>query len=448
MNTTIKAPKKPLFSALFACYYIALMPFIATFFKLLTSSQNEPSSIGTLNGQFYILVIVIPLIFLGADLYPIIISKKKLSPTSHIKNYTELYLLAGFLFWALISSLIQVVFLGNSTVFETLSLPYHISEGFPFFVYYAICLIMAFSIKDKQTAKNILFIVISSSVLLGICSIFDTNTTYLGNNRTTTHWAGLFLNSNHYGYFLTLCTMASSTLFCIARKTWLKIFAGFATTILMIVMMFNNTFGSLLSVFITLILLGVVLSIIKKKFNIKYFVPLIIFVISSLICIPFAERLNSLYSSFWSELYNLFCDFFAIADNPTSTQAKQAGTDRWALWLEAFSQIGKSPIIGSGDIYLRPHNEYLQFAAVWGLPCALLYIAAFVIIMIKSIKHLGKLSGFTLVCLFAVVGYLFSALFGNTMPHTTPYFMLFLGFLIRFLNEDIKSNKQTQTPTL
>ena len=39
-------------------------------------------------------------------------------------------------------------------------------------------------------------------------------------------FAGMFLNSNHIAYYLTLFIGVSSTLFCVAKKLWLKIFSG------------------------------------------------------------------------------------------------------------------------------------------------------------------------------------------------------------------------------
>jgi len=125
---------------------------------------------------------------------------------------------------------------------------------------------------------------------------------------------------------------------------------------------------------------------------------------------------------------------FVITSAPASEEAAHAGTDRWSLWMEAFKEIKDSPLIGTGNVFLRPHNEYLQFAQVWGLPSLIIYLSAFVVIMVKAIKNRKTLSSLSLTLLFCVLAFLVSAVFGNTMPHTTPFFALFLGFLIRELN--------------
>ena len=195
--------------------------------------------------------------------------------------------------------------------------------------------------------------------------------------------------------------------------------------------------------FIGFILIPIVLFWFKKKFNYTYLVPLGIFIVLSFVMIPFA-RLDgySTYRSFFSQVVGLIKDIFLVSadilsSDPTSELAKKAGTNRWGLWLMAFEEIKNSPIFGTGNVRLRPHNEYLQFAQVWGLPSMIIYISAFVVIFVKAIKHRKKLSNLSITLSFCVGTYLISALFGNTMPHTIPFFALFLGFIVRWLNHDI-----------
>lgn len=41
-------------------------------------------------------------------------------------------------------------------------------------------------------------------------------------------------------------------------------------------------------------------------------------------------------------------------------------------------------------------------------------------------------------CLFMVIAYLISAMFGNSMYYTSPYFFILLGFL---MGENLKQNE-------
>ena len=144
---------------------------------------------------------------------------------------------------------------------------------------------------------------------------------------------------------------------------------------------------------------------------------------------------------FWKQIVTLVYDVSKVSNNPISYEAEQAGTGRWGLWLKAFKEIGQSPIIGTGNVQLRPHNEYLQFGQVWGIPAMIIYISVFVIMAVKLIKYKNKISNLTLILFAVVYTYLISALFGNTMPHTYPLFMLMFGFLVCVLNQDIKEDR-------
>ena len=80
--------------------------------------------------------------------------------------------------------------------------------------------------------------------------------------------------------------------------------------------------------------------------------------------------------------------------------------------------------------YWRPHNEYLQHALYLGIPGLFFYLAALLGIGINRWKKLRVLSPMQVVAGGCVVTYLISACFGNTMFYTTPYFWMFLGFLL------------------
>lgn len=452
MNNTLYTKKTSyhgLKSSIFLCYYIALMPIITTIIKFITSLfSNSLSVFGLLTGQFYILILAVPIIFMAFDLYSIIMGNIKHSSFKEtLKNYPELFILAGFLLWCTLATVLQIIIFKNTQALNFAIGTYYITEGLPLFIYYGMCLAAAFLIKDRKTAKNLLFIVVSTSVLLCICSLIDPQKYYLGNNTYSTTWAGLFLNSNHYGYYLAMCIMLSSSIFSIAKEKWLEILTLFATLLLAIVMMFNDTFGSLLTTFGCLILMPILISLFKNKFRWKYLVPLAIFIIVSIVTTPIAKHYYSTYYSFFGQIYNLIKELFVIAEAPVSEAAKQAGTSRWDLWLHAFSEISSSPLIGNGDIMYRPHNEYLQYAMVWGIPSVLIYLTALAFIFIKALKNLKHLSNITIVLLFGVLGYITSAFFGNTMPHVMPLFMLILGMLIRNLGDDIKNRNTSPNIT-
>ena len=427
-------------------YIVCFLPLIAALLGLFPYLlTGNTSVIGLIGGQFYWLLPTIPILFLSIDLYAIITKQREhRSFKETIKNSPELFVLLLFLVWSIITVILQIVIYGNSKALTSIVRPFFVQEGLMLFCYYALIVCAAFFVKDKKTTKNLICITLVISVVLAAFMVIDPTGTIWFQKENNTFWASMFINSNHYGYHLTITVMLAATLFCLSKKTYLKWIWGIVFTILCMALMFNDTLGSLLAVFASLILLIVVLSWFKGKIKLKYFVPLFIFIAASFVCYFLAKSVDSTYhkASFFEQIINLFKELLNIAQAPTSEVAKQSGSSRWELWLQALDEIAYSPLIGTGNVLLRPHNEYLQYGQVFGIPALIIYLAAFVIIMVKAIKYRKNLSGLTLVLLMAVIAYLIGAFFGNTMPHTMPLFCLCVGLLIRWLNEDIITAKQ------
>lgn len=437
-----------LHSAVYSCYIIALSPLITAIFAILSQlTLGNTSKLGLLSAQIYTYSFVFVVLFLSIDLYRIILKERKFESFKiTLKTRPELFILLGFLIWNIIATLLQLAIFGHSYAFTTIIYPLGIQEGLFAFVIYGLCVLMAYFVKDKQIAKNILFTFLIIVLLLSIFAFIDPCGDLIFQSHRNTTWASMFFNSNHFGYVLTLATTLSGMWFVFADKKWQKIVSCVLLVCFTATSFMVDTFGSLIAIFVTFILIPIVLGWFKKKFSYKYIVPVCVFIVVSFLMIPLGGyRYYSTYVSFFRQLAGLFKDFFVVlfdvvSTAPTTEVAKQAGTNRWGLWLMAFEEIMSSPIIGTGNVRLRPHNEYLQFAQVWGLPSLIIYISAFVVIFVKAIKHRSKLSNFSLALLFSIGAYLISAMFGNTMPHTIPFFALFLGFLARWLNNDIYVN--------
>lgn len=437
--TNLRAP-------IVAGYIIVLSPLIMATISLLCNLVFNNGEAGVMQNQIYIFAIVFPILFLALDLYPIIVKDRKFEhPLTTLKTKPELFILLGFLIWNITATLLQLAFFGHSKAFTTIIQPIGVQEGLFAFAIYGICVLMAYYIKDENVAKSIVLAFLIMISLLSIFAIIDPRGTFFFQKYCNTTWASMFVNSNHFGYVLTLASLASSMWFLFAKHLWEKITSGAMFVLFCITAFFVDTFGSLLAIFIALILIPIVLSWFKKKFKFSYLLPLGVFVVLSFALIPLGNfRYYSIYTSFFKQIAGLFIDFGVVVEAPTSEVAKYAGTNRWGLWMMAFDEIAESPIIGTGNVGLRPHNEYLQYAQVWGPISAIIYISAFVVIFVKAIKHRKKLSDFSLGLLFVVGVYLISAMFGNTMPHTFPFFCLFLGLLIRFLNRDIYEVESTE----
>ena len=436
---------KGLRSSVVAGYMIALSPvFTALVACLSFLVLGNTSKLGLLSAQIYTYALFFGVLFLCLDLYRIILKDREFeSFKSTLKTKPELFILLGFLLWNILATILQLSIFGESHAYTTIIYPLGIQEGLFAFVIYGFCVLMAYYVKQKDITKNILFTFLCVVLALSFFAIIDPTGKLIFQIHSNTSWASMFFNSNHFGYVLVLATTLSGIGFVLTTVKWEKILSLVFLVVFCITSFFVDTFGSLIAIFAAFLLIPIVLTWFKKKFSWKYLIPLGVFVVLSFAMIPFGNwKYYSTYRSFFSQIGGLFKDTLTVAKDvsdsaPTSDAAKQAGTNRWGLWLMAFEQIAKSPIIGTGDVLLRPHNEYLQFAQVWGLPSAILYLSAFVVIFIKAIKHRAKLSNLTSALIFCIGAFLISAMFGNTMPHTTPFFALFLGFLIRWMNHDI-----------
>ena len=75
----------------------------------------------------------------------------------------------------------------------------------------------------------------------------------------------------------------------------------------------------------------------------------------------------------------------------------------------------------------RPHNEYLQYTAFYGIPGGLAYLCGCFGVYLRTLRRKTELDTEGYVCLTAAFGYLVSAFFGITLYCTTPFLFLFLG---------------------
>lgn len=435
--------KRTLTTSYIASYWIALSPLVVMLFAIISHlATNDSSTFGLMSSHIFFYFVSFIVLFLCFDIYPVIIKEQRFeSFKTTLKIKPELFILLGFFVWNILATILQILILGNSNALSTTIQPYYIQEGLICFFIYGMCVFFAHGIKDETVTKKILHLFLFSGLFISLIALLNPRGTWIVHNTHNTSWASLFINSNHFGHFLCISTTLSAGMFIFEKTKWKQILLGCMFGFFCLISCFADTFGSLIATFLTLIIMPVVISLSKKKFDWKTILPLVIFIAISFIAIPIAKSLHSTYRSFFSQCVNLIKEFFVVADSPTSSEAMSAGTNRWSLWMNAFKSILENPLIGNGEVLMRPHNEYLQYAVVWGIPSVLIYLSAFVVMLVKVIKHITKLSPLSLILGFCVFCYLISAIFGNTMPHVVPFFALLLGFFIRNLNKNIIENQ-------
>lgn len=350
---------------------------------------------------------------------------------SLIKGPWNLALLA-MLVWSLLSSLLAddllLAFYGT----------FYRNDGFFTYCIYAAIYCCAQINKSEKLRKKVLQYFILSSLPLCIVTIlqyFNYSTEVFGiyyreRLLSNMRYAAIFYNTNHYGYYLTMIISVSAGLFWKSKKTLEQIFYIFIFTLNTWCLIINNTFGCYLAVFFICSIGSLFLQRRNTQFSkTKCSIPLVLFL---LLTISSSQIVTNNFQILSTDVKNI------AAEN---SSAKNAGSKRWELWTNGVDMLKNRPIFGYGPENLgkeylargidqdRPHNEYLQHALFLGIPALLFYLAAIFSVLKNWFIKSPYPSTTFFVSGLAVISYLCSAFFGNTMFYTSIYFFLLLGYI-------------------
>lgn len=358
------------------------------------------------------------------------------------------------------------------------------NEGYITYLIYGGFFLSAFLI-DSNKIKKVLLNVFLIVAILNIIFINLVNNNMLlvkvFNYRNIQ--TGVFGNLNHYGYYLLLATVIACILFVIEKNRFIKVTYLIAYLILLYTLIYNNTFGCYIALCTTLLLF--LIYSIKVKNNMKSSIAvLLIFIILSVIVQKDGKiiAMNNM-SSIFKDIQTL-CNIEEsdsninndntnnntnndkidnVSSNKNSKVSNEntnvsdwekAGSGRAKLWKYGIKMIVQKPLLGYGAENLRqeyakygidqdrPHNLLIQLATTSGIPGLLLYMSAIILILFRGFKRLKnkECNNIFLAVYFAVIAYLISAMFGNSMYYTSPYFFILLGMVMNF--EKTVDNKQ------
>lgn len=243
----------------------------------------------------------------------------------------------------------------------------------------------------------------------------------------------IFFQFNHYGYYLAVHIMLAAAFFTTAETKIKRLIYLLLMSVNVIVLNVNNTFGAWLACVFGFIFMMIVEAVKNRRVNLTAIAAFAMFFGISMI-------MTAAGCGILGSLTQFFTDVRDIADDPS--KADEAGTTRWLLWKTTAGYISKRPLFGYGiegiDDMLekatgssRTHNEYLQYAATFGLPEAIAYTAACIGVFVRNVKHKKELKIGSYICLTAAFTYLVSACFGITMYNTAPFLFIFLGLSYR-----------------
>lgn len=326
---------------------------------------------------------------------------------------------------------------------------YRCESLFSFIIYLTIYY-FATSLLDREQAKRMLMNgFLAVSFLIAVMVLLQLAGTALGISsldRPTIRMVfafptvvGIYHQFNHYGYTLMLAITLSGALFVSAAKVrtraiYLALFILFTA-----VLVFNDTFGCHLAVLAALLLLAGIYFVREKKLRRSTLVLLAVFLVVSNTVVPGWGWQN--FSLLIGDILRVFGN---VRGTVSSTTANRAGSHRWLLWKTTVPMILERPFLGHGVEGIgprlleqvgndRPHNEFLEYAAFFGIPAMLCYLGALAGVWSKFRKRLHTATPCTVAAFTAAFAYVVSSLFGNTMYYTAPLFFIVLGMANAYL---------------
>ena len=352
-----------------------------------------------------------------------------------------------FMLILLIISIISTIFSSNPKL--SLFGESYRREGLIIYINYIGFILSASIIKNKKHINTLFSIIIISALFISIMPLLSRNFSFY-------EFSNIYLNRNHYGYFLMIATCLSAFKYLSdERKRKYLFMIGYIILLYMLIM--NDTFGCYLALFISLIA-ALIYCIVKRNRIIKSVILIVLFISTSFVVNHFQLNIGLKYNESINIVGNNMSSFkqdLLIILRGDVKSLESIGSYRGQLWYGAINYTMEHPLIGGGFetlkyYYLsqgiryndRPHNILLQISSSIGIPGALIYLSFICYLAIANLKRINT-DGTNIIIYFTAMSYFISSQFGNSMYYTSPYFMILVGLLIgMYLQYDKKTKKQ------
>lgn len=373
----------------------------------------------------------------------VIDNRDGLAVSRFFKNNAILLPLLFMLVWAFIATM------KSPDVEKSLYGSGYINEGFFTVLQYSVVFLSAYAVRNELKFSKIA-VAWTFVGLASLISFIMIGIMILEYPIYTAYRAGVFNNSNHYGYFLAMSTTATFALLVYSKKMWQTMLLS----VLLILNLFNlfycNALGANLA-YIGGVVFIICSGLLSRKINIK---NLIIAVLVSGMAILVFEA--SGLTIMWKSYEKLFSDLGLIANEVSGVgeegSANGAGSGRMRLWKGTIAVIKQVPWFGKGlDLYYKnniydptldvPHNEYLAIASNMGIPGLVFYLITIIWWFAIAVKQRKTLGIGDLVTMSAAFAYLISAFTGNSFTYTYPYFLIFWAMSMQSPKSDKKYEK-------
>ena len=337
-------------------------------------------------------------------------------------NSVAYWLFAAFMICIVISTAVN-----GLTDAAIHGIPYRNIGIFHTFTFIVIYMGVSSMIPRESFKRFILIMYLTVADFVAVSAIINL---YMGNIEAYDNkkeLSAIFFNGNHYGYFLVMALLIAFG-YVIFGNMQQMIFGIISAAINGIAMIINHSFGSILAVFIILIItciINIAVDSNRRKKTIMLSISIVIIGIAAFLISPDIAK----------EVNTFIRDMQSIV---AGTDTGSAGHNRMKLWKYTVECIRNRPLFGYGcegisikmydEIKIaNPHNEILTYAAYYGIPAAVIYTAGVAAVITNAIGSHKKSSESEKIALMAAAGYFISSLVGVGMFYTMPFFYLFLG---------------------
>ena len=282
----------------------------------------------------------------------------------------------------------------------------HRSESVFIFLSYILCFYSCASvIRYERTKKFLLNSFLAASSFISIVSLLDHYgiiSIWHFHLQQGDSMTAVFYNSNHFGYYLAIAVTISFAmcLFEEAKVPWYLYMVSLALHTVTLVL--NRTRGCYLAC-IGAVIVTCLVYVKSGRCRLNRLIPsftvLTASVVTGFVILPQGlDRFMKLFRDV-SDVTE------SVVSSDTAKSADHAGSGRWLLWKLTFGAILQKPIFGWGtegvsDLLsssaihnTRPHNEYLQYAAFYGIPACLSYLSSVAVIYYRACRRLKSLPG-------------------------------------------------------
>ncbi len=341
-------------------------------------------------------------------------------------------------------------------------------EGFMTYLSYMLVFLGGISISDKAAVKRIFdafIIIISVQCIWSALQFLPSFPEFYGSLRYETK-TDFYLPSGATGSPVFLVSLLSVGLSialagsCYDKSAKRRLFYKIAIIPFAFFIIKTQTLIGLISAAVITVTFFIV-AIISKKKKSADFKPFLSFL---LMIIGFAAALSIMFidgftlydgSIIWQDGFRRLYSFgeYRFRDNPFEIDSISSLYSY--LWDKAFEFIKKFPVTGVGpDSFIipqmdhtqglmisgykpdftfdRPYNEYLFYAASFGIPFCISFITAVVYALVSAVKQAAKFFSEKADWIFcavflSIVSYIFISFINTSAPTVSPFIWLILG---------------------